>query len=85
MWPRSIAGIFLGLLISISLILNLVQLLPLAQDVKLLIGLLTAFVLWGGIMTYCYYSQSIGRASLNCAGLLVVSGLLNAALLYGNI
>lgn len=85
MWPRLIAGIFLGLLISISLMLNLSQLLPLAQDVKLLIGLLTAFLLWGGVMTYCYYCRSIGRASLNCIGVLVASGLLNAALLYGNI
>lgn len=84
MWPKSIAGFFLGLLISISLVLNLSQLLLFAQDVKLLTGLLAAFLLWGGVMTYCYYSQSIGRASLNCIGLLAVSGLLNAALLYGN-
>lgn len=84
MWPKSLAGFFLGLLVSISLVLNLNQLLPLAVDVRLLIGLLIAFPLWGGVMVYCFYSQSTRRASRNCVALLAVSGLLNAALLYGN-
>lgn len=84
MWPRSLTGFFLGLLISISLILNLNLLLPLAVDVRLFTGLLSAFLLWGGVMVYCYYGRSLRRAGLHCLLLLTASGLLNAALLYGN-
>jgi len=84
MWPRSLTGFFLGLLISISLVLNLNRLLPLAVDLRLLIGLLIAFPLWGGVMLYCYYSRSAPRAAFHCVALLAASSLLNAALLYGN-
>jgi len=83
MWPKSLAGFFLGLLISTSLVLNL-KLLPLAVDVRLLIGLLLAFVLWGAVMTYCYYASSLKRASLNCGKLLAVSVALNAVALFTN-
>ncbi|WP_250461630.1 hypothetical protein [Microbulbifer litoralis] len=83
MWPKTIAGFFLGLLVSTSLVLNL-KLLPVDVDTRLLAGLLLAFVLWGAVMTYCYYANSIGRASLNCTKLLAVSAALNAIVLFTN-
>lgn len=83
MWSRTFVGFFLGLLLSISLMLNLNFILPLAVDSRLLIGLLAAFVLWAAVMVYCYYSKSAGRAGLGCMKLLVVSGVVNAALMFG--
>ncbi|TLM78960.1 hypothetical protein ACONUD_15550 [Microbulbifer harenosus] len=84
MWPKSIAGFFLGLLVSTSLVLNL-KLLPLAIDTRLLSGLLLAFLLWAAVMTYCYRASSIKRASLHCAGLLAVSVALNAVVLFAGL
>lgn len=84
MWPKSIAGFFLGLLVSASLVLNL-KLLPLAIDIRLLSGLLLAFLLWAAVMTYCYRASSIKHASLRCAGLLAVSVALNAVVLFAGL
>lgn len=83
MWPRTLAGFFLGLLVAVSLMLNLNFLLPVPVDVKLLIGLISGFILWAGAMLYCYYSRSVGRASLNCLMVLVISGSVNAAFMLG--
>jgi len=83
MWPKSIVAFFFGLLLSISLMLNLNKLLPFAVDVRLLIGLLLAFCLWVGVMIYCYSCNSAKKASVDCSKVLLVSGLLNAYLLMG--
>ncbi|MFD1216806.1 MULTISPECIES: hypothetical protein [Microbulbifer] len=84
MWPKTLAGFFLGLLISTSLALNL-KLLPLDVDTRLLSGLLLAFVLWAAVMTYCYYASSAKRASLNCLKLLAVSVAVNGVVLVTGI
>ncbi|MCQ3829988.1 hypothetical protein HXX02_11070 [Microbulbifer elongatus] len=84
MWPKSLAGFFLGLLVSTSLVLNL-KWLPMAVDTRLLTGLLLAFVLWAAAMTYVYYESSVKRASLNCLKLLAVSAALNGVVLYTGI
>lgn len=83
MWPRTLAGFFLGLLAAVSLMLNLHFLLPLPVDVKLLIGLISGFILWAIAMTWLYRERSAGRASLGCLKLLAASGILNAAFMFG--
>lgn len=85
MWPKTLTGFFLGLLISISVMLNISQSLPLPVDIRLLAGLLIAFPLWGGVMTYCYYINSTKRAALSCCKLLAVSVLLNFVQMYSGL
>ncbi|NQZ23877.1 MAG: hypothetical protein HRT53_17730 [Colwellia sp.] len=78
MWPKSIAAIIGGCLISISLMLNLNYLLPLAVDTRLFIGLLVSFPLWIAAMIWCYGSKSGWHAWQRCLSLLLVSCGINA-------
>lgn len=78
MWPKSIAAIIGGCLISISLMLNLNYLLPLAVDTRLFIGLLVSFPLWIAAMIWCYGSKSGWHAWKRCLSLLLVSCGINA-------
>ena len=73
MWPKSIAAILGGCLVSISVMLNVNYLLPMMIDTRLLIGLLTAFPLWIATMIYCFVSDSGKQAWKRCSLILVVS------------
>lgn len=73
MWSRTLTGFVLGLLLSVSLMLNLNWLLPLATDARLLIGLLVGFVLWAGVIVYCYWCRNARRAAFGCLTVLAVS------------
>jgi len=64
MWSRTLSGFILGLLLSISVALNLNLLLPIAQDVSLLIGLLVAFPIWAGVQVWSYSFSSAKQAWL---------------------
>ncbi len=50
MWGKSFAAFFGGCLLSILIMLHLNQFLPAAIDKRLLIGLLIALPIWGGVM-----------------------------------
>lgn len=78
MWSKTLTGFVLGLLLSVSLLLNLNGLLPFAIDVRLLIGLLIGFVLWAGAMVYCYFCSDARSAALGCLKVLAVSVVFNA-------
>lgn len=84
MWPKSFAAFFFGLLLSISLMLNVNKLIPVDIDVRLLIGLLLAFCIWVGVMIYCYSCDTAKSASVGCLKILGVSSLLNIYLLTGS-
>lgn len=79
MWPKSFAAFFWGLFLSISLMLNVNYLIPVPADVSLLIGLLLAFVLWGGTMVYCFSCDTVKQASFTCFKVFFVSALINTA------
>ncbi len=78
MWSKTLAALIAGCLISISLMLNLNYILPLAVDTRLLIGLLAAFPLWVAAMVWCYGSRSAKQAWRRCGGLLMVSIFFNS-------
>jgi hypothetical protein len=81
MWSRTFAGLIVGLLLSISIVLNLNLLLPLKEDTMLLIGVLIAFPLWAGIQVWSYSFVSAKKAWLKLSLVLVPSVLINAVLL----
>ena len=79
MWGRTLVAIVGGCLVSISIMLNLNQLLPAAIDTRLLVGLLVAFPIWIAVMIWCYASESTKLAWLRCMSLLIISAGINAA------
>ena len=81
MWSRTLAGFIIGLLLSVSLVLNLNLLLPIKEDTILLIGLLLAFPIWAGIQVWGYSFTSAKKAWIKMSLVLVPSVLVNAALL----
>ncbi len=81
MWSRTFAGFIIGLLLSVSLVLNLNLLLPIKEDTMLLIGLLLAFPLWAGVQVWGYSFASAKQAWLKLSMVLIPSVLINAVLL----
>lgn len=78
MWPKSIAAFLWGIVLSTSLMLNLNHLKLFSVQANLLIGLILAFALWAGVMTYCYSQNTVKQASIGCLKVLIVSALINA-------
>lgn len=78
MWAKTFAGFFVGLLLYVTLTLNMAFLLPIPRDVYMLIGFVGGFVLWAGIAAYFYSVSSLKKPLLVSAGVLVVSGGINA-------
>jgi hypothetical protein len=81
MWSRTFAGLILGLLISISIVLNVNLLLPIKEDSILLIGLLCAFPLWTGVMVWAYSFSNSKKAWLTLTMTLLPMAFLNIVLL----
>ena len=81
MWSRTFAGLIVGLLLSISIVLNLNLLLPLKEDTMLLIGVLISFPLWAGMQVWSYSFVSAKKAWLKLSLVLIPSVLINAVLL----
>jgi hypothetical protein len=81
MWSRTFAGLIIGLLLSVSLVLNLNLLLPIKEDTMLLIGLLLAFPIWAGIQVWSYSFTSAKKAWLTLSLALIPSVLINTVLL----
>jgi len=81
MWSRTFAGLIIGLLLSVSIALNLNLLLPFKEDTMLLIGLLIAFPIWAGVQVWSYSFASAKKAWLKLGLVLIPSVLINAVLL----
>ena len=81
MWPKTLIGLFFGLLLSISIVLNLNLILPLAEDVRLISGLVLAFPIWAGVLVWSYAFEKARKAAKNISLVLIPSCLLNAVLL----
>lgn len=78
MWPKSITAFLWGIVLSTSLMLNLNYMKLFSTQTSLLVGLILGFILWAGVMTYCYSQNTVKQASINCFKVLVVSALINA-------
>jgi len=83
MWPKTLTSFFLGLLLSISLMMNLASLLPLAIDTVLIIGFITNFFVWSGVMVYFYAFETIKKPLIQSGLILLVSIVGNILLLPG--
>jgi hypothetical protein len=81
MWSRTFAGLIIGLLLSVSIVLNLNLLLPIKEDTMLLLGLLLAFPMWAGFQVWAYSFSSAKKAWLKLTLVLIPSVLINAVLL----
>lgn len=81
MWPKTLIGFFFGLLLSISIVLNLNLILPLAEDVRLISGLVLAFPIWAGVLVWSYAFEKARKAAKNISLALIPSCLLNVILL----
>lgn len=81
MWPKTFIGFLFGLFLSISLVLNLNLLLPLAEDIRLLTGLVLAFPIWVGVLVWAFAHQKARSAAKHLSFVLIPSCLLNAILL----
>ena len=82
MWSKTIAGFFLGLFLSMSIVLNLNLILPFQVDTLLISGLLLAFPIWVITQVWCYASEGRKQAWLRGLKVLVPSVCLNLILLY---
>ena len=81
MWPKTISGLFLGLFLSMSIVLNINLILPLAEDVKLISGLVIAFPIWAGTLVWGYAYETAWAAAKKMSVILVPSILINVVLL----
>lgn len=83
MWPKTLTSFFLGLLLSISLMMNLASLLPLAIDTVLIIGFIANFFVWSGVMVYFYAFDTIKKPLIQSGLILLISIVGNILLLPG--
>ncbi|MCL1137911.1 hypothetical protein [Shewanella pneumatophori] len=82
MWPKSLTAFFGGLLLSVSMMLSLYLLLPIAIDIKLLVGLLAGFSIWVAAMVYYYSFNSAKTSALACGKFLLLSVAVNFLLYW---
>jgi hypothetical protein len=66
LWSKSAIALLWGLVLSVSLMVNLYNLLPLSGGARILIGVLTGFSTWAGIMVYCYSRTTVAAACRGC-------------------
>ncbi|MBO1256377.1 hypothetical protein J3L16_11855 [Alteromonas sp. 5E99-2] len=78
MISKTIASVFGGCLVSISIMLNVNYLAPVPFDVKLLIGVLISFPLWVAAMVWGYSSTSGKQAWKKYGFTLLISVSINA-------
>jgi hypothetical protein len=83
MWAKTMASFFCGMLVSASLTLNISHFLPLGIDVKLLVGYVTSFLIWAGVMSYFFCFQSLRRPLTQSLVLLTISVALNITIKLG--
>ena len=82
MWSKSFAGFSGGLLISISAMVTMYLLVPLEVDVRIMLGLILGWLIWAGVMVWCYASENGRQAWKRCCTFLTVSVILNTALFF---
>lgn len=80
LWTQSIAALFWGLLLSISIMLNLNKLMPLATDTRLFVGLLVGFCTWAAVITFCLSRNDAKQAARACGLWLLISVLVNVVM-----
>ena len=82
MWAKSFAGILGGLLISILALATLYYVLPLPADAKIILGLISGWIIWAGIMVWCYSSDSGKQAWKRASGGFLALAVFNTVLVF---
>lgn len=81
MWPKTFIALFLGCILSISIVLNINVMLTIPVDEKLLAGLLLAFPIWVAFMVMCYSSVDTLQAFKRIFFPLIMSIMINIFIL----
>lgn len=61
MWAKTLIGLFLGLLLAMSIFLNIGYLIPMPRDILLFSGYVGIFLAWAGFMTWFYSAESLKK------------------------
>lgn len=80
MWPKTLLGFFVGLLLSISIVLNLNLLLPFSEASLLMLGLILAFPIWASVLLWSYSHNSVKTAYKPLLAVVLPSFALNITL-----
>lgn len=83
MWSKTLIGTLVSMLVTMSLILNLAYLLPVAIDVYLFVAFISFFLVWAGLLSYFYSLDKITQGLKICVPVLVLSAALNGAFYTG--
>lgn len=83
MWRKTLLSFFIGLMLSLSITLNINHLLPIDVDIKLLAGYILGFLLWAGLITYFFCFETIRKPLLRCLSALFISLVLNVLIKMG--
>ncbi len=77
LWSKTLIGLFLGFLFSMSLFMNVGFAAPLPKDVFLLIAVLGGFTLWSILISWFYCVRSIKKPTLVCLAGFAVTAVIN--------
>ncbi|MCC2607462.1 hypothetical protein [Planctobacterium marinum] len=77
LWTKSLIGLLLGFLLSMSLFINIGFAVPIPRDVFLLIAVIGGFTLWSILISWFYSVKSIKKPVLICLAGFLLSALFN--------
>ena len=83
MWPRTLAGFLLSLMLAMSVVANIGFLGILPIDIFLFIALVGGVSFWVGVMTYFYCASNMKKPLITVGISLVISALINALMYTG--
>ena len=64
LWSKTLVGLLLGFLLTMSLFMNIGFIAPLSRDVFLLIAVIGGFTLWSALISWFYCVQSLKKPAL---------------------
>lgn len=84
-WAKTLVGLVLGFIVSMSLVINIGFVVLVPRDIFLLVAVLTGFTLWAGLICWFYTFSSALKPSVICLLLLVVSAGFNVFCYIGGV
>ena len=81
LWFKCSSAVIMGLVLSVSLMMNAFYLVPFSAGTRILTGVLMGFFLWGSFVVYCLSKPAISTTFGMFGVAFVVSVLLNMMVL----
>lgn len=78
LWSKTLVGLLLGFLLTMSLFMNIGFIAPLSRDVFLLIAVIGGFTLWSALISWFYCVQSLKKPALICLVGFLATAMINA-------